>query len=363
MSWSDAAWLAAAGARIHPQAVLYVATDGSDRNPGTRAAPFATIARAGQAARPGTAIYVGPGQYAGGFRTAASGTEWARISYVSSVRWGARIVPPAISTSTIAWDNRGSYVDIIGFQVDGSSLRQGTPWTNGIYYGGSYGLVRNNWVHHLGASAHCSSAGGAAIGIDGYYRGIHSQVISNLVHDIGPPGCRFAHGIYVSTTGSVVNNVVYRVAGAAIHLWHDARQVLVAHNSIAAASTGIVVGSGDSYFNRNGNDYTLVANNIVYDTADGIAEQGATGANNRYQNNLVFLAARRAWRLKAGTVVQHAVREDPRFVRYGREDTPDLHLRPDSPAVGAASAGGPPHDFDGKPRPSGTRYDIGAFQR
>jgi hypothetical protein len=48
---------------------LYVATTGSDSNPGTQSAPFKTILRASQAAKPDTIVHVAPGTYPGGFQT------------------------------------------------------------------------------------------------------------------------------------------------------------------------------------------------------------------------------------------------------------------------------------------------------
>ena len=112
-----------------------------------------------------------------------------------------------------AWDNRGNYIDIVGFDVDGSATQSGKPWTHGIYTGGSYSVIRNNHIHHIATRVACTSAGGSAIGVDSYYNGVQSDVVSNLVHDIGPAGCRYVQGIYISTSGTVKNNVVYRVAG------------------------------------------------------------------------------------------------------------------------------------------------------
>jgi hypothetical protein len=71
----------------------------------------------------------------------------------------------------------------------------------------------------------CTSKGGSGIGVDSYYKGMYSEVVGNSVHDIGPPGCRYVQGIYVNTPGTVRNNIVYRVAEAGIHLWHDAHKV------------------------------------------------------------------------------------------------------------------------------------------
>ena len=341
----------------------YVAPSGTDTNPGTFEAPFQTIARAARAALPGTTVLVAPGTYAGGFKTIASGTADARIYFVSTFKWGARIVPPAVSVNSTAWDNRGSYVDIIGFQIDGSTSQAGAAWRHGIYNGGSYDVIRSNWVHHIASDVACTSAGGAGIGVDSYYRGVKADVVGNLVHDIGPPGCRYVQGIYVSTSATVRNNVVYRVAEAAIHLWHDATNVIITNNTVSASNSGIIVGGGDFYFTSAGNNHTIVANNIVYDNAMGISEQGATGPENRYTNNLVYRNPIYNYRLRHGRAPARGVSAAPGFVGYSRTGTPDFRITGTSSAVGKGTAtNAPAFDFEGKLRNATTGFDIGAYQ-
>ena len=271
---------------------LYVASSGADSNPGTSGLPFRSLGRAARAVQPGTKVYVAPGTYSGGFRTTIDGAPGARIAFISTVKWGARIVPPALSPNKTAWDNRASHVDIVGFEIDGSGHQGGVRWSHGIYNGGSFDSIRNNHVHHIAQGKGCSATGGAAIGVDSFYQGINADVIANLVHDIGPAGCRFVQGIYVSTSGRIKNNVVYRVAEGGIHLWHDARNVVISNNTVTASNTGIIVGGGNFYFSKGPNDYTSVYSNIVYDNKMGISEQGKTGLNNVYRNNLVYQNSR-----------------------------------------------------------------------
>ncbi|NIA52308.1 DUF1565 domain-containing protein [Massilia sp. TW-1] len=339
---------------------LYVATTGADSNPGTASAPFRTIARAAQVALPDTTILVAPGTYAGGFRTAASGIAGKSIYYVSSTRWGARILPPATSSNDTAWDNRGNYVVIDGFEIDGTTTQAGTPWSYGIYTGGSYNTIRNTHVHHIASKVACTSAGGSAIGVDSYYGGVMGTVDANLVHDIGPAGCSFIQGIYISTSGSVTNNIVYRVAEAGIHLWHDANHVTIANNTVAASNTGIIVGGGDFYRTAGPDDYTNVTNNIVYDNRYGISEQGSTGIHNTYTNNLVYQNASYDWSLKNGLKSVAGISAAPGFAAYTRTGTPDFRLLTSSPAIGSGSTVRmPTNDFVGIVR---TSADIGAYQ-
>ena len=97
-----------------------------------------------------------PGTYAGGIKTTYSGTSTARIYWVSTTKWGAKIVPPSYSYNNNAWDNRGNYVSIIGFDVDGTNSLSGTKWTHGIYTGGSYGMIAENHVHNIAKSVTCT---------------------------------------------------------------------------------------------------------------------------------------------------------------------------------------------------------------
>jgi len=363
---------------VTPQVVpgeLYVAPDGLDSNPGTHSAPLRTLARAAQVVQPGTTVNVLPGTYHGGFRTAVSGLPNARIVFRATERWGARIVPPPVSGSATAWDNRASYMDIEGFDIDGSAQASdaaagaavgastGTKWTNGIYSAGSYNRIVNNDVHHIALTATCTTSDGAGIGVDSYYKGMHSEVAGNSVHDIGPPDCHYMHGIYMNAPGSIRNNVVYRVAENGILLWHDARKVIVANNTVTASHRGILVGGGDFYHGKGVNDHTQVINNIVYDNRYGIAELGATGRNNGYRNNLVFQNPDGDWNLADGMTHNATVSAAPAFIAYTRSGTPDFRLAGGSPAIGKGldySPSGP--DFYGKLRAPVSTMDIGAAQ-
>lgn len=350
---------------VTPQVVpaeLWVAPDGLDSNPGTRAAPLRSLARAAQLVTPGTTVNVLPGAYQGGFRTSVNGLPNARIVFRSTERWQARIVPPSVSGSDTAWDNRASYVDIQGFEVDGTVQAAGHPWTTGIHSGGAYNRVVANHVHDIATRLPCTGKGGAGIGAGNDDKGMFSEVSGNSVHDIGAPGCRSMQGIAMNTPGTVRNNIAYRVAGAGIHLQHEARKVTVVNNTIAASNTGILVG-GDAPRTRDPGDHQHVFNNIVFDNRYGVAEQGATGKHNGYRNNLVFANKEADWNLSAGMRHVGTIAAAPGFVGYTRAGTPDFRLAAGSPAIGKGienGADGP--DFYGKTRGQRNAIDIGACQ-
>ncbi len=317
----------------------YVSPDGSNSNPGTETSPFQTIQHAAGIALPGTTIHVAKGTYAGGFRTTMSGESNARIVYRSVVKWGARIVPPVKSANNTAWDNRGNYVDIVGFDIDGRGSSAGTAWLHGIYNGGSFVSVRDNQVQHIGEKTACGGAGSSGIGLDSYYKGVNSEVIGNSVHNIGTPGCKFSKGIYLNTTGRVQNNVLYAIGGAGIQLWHDAHHATISGNTVVRSTSGILVGGGDYYHTKGPNDHTSVHNNIVFDNKTGITEHGWTGKHNTYRDNLVFQNASADWGLRNGLKHSGTISAAPQFISYPRDGKPDLRLQPGSPARKLAAYG------------------------
>lgn len=339
---------------------LYVATSGSDSNSGTASAPLRSILKASQLVKAGGTVFVSPGTYTGGFKTSASGVASARIRYVSTSRWGAVIVPPSSSTNSTAWTNSGSYVDIDGFDVNGT-VDPSLAWRNGIYTTGSYNAIKNNHIHHVGEKAVCDSRGGSAINTDYWAYGVNTEVTGNVVNHNGYAGCRFIQAIYISTSANVKNNIVFQNGGAGIHLWHDANHVNVVNNTIFGNSVGIVVGGGDYYHTSGPADYVNVYNNIVMDNVYGIIENGQTGTHNTYTNNLVY-RNNTQWAMLTS---RHSgdINADPQFVSYLKAGGGNYRLRSTSPAVNSGTATmAPPTDFDGVPRPQGGGIDIGAYE-
>ncbi len=104
------------------QNMLYVAPNGDDNGSGTEQSPFRTIAKAATVATPGTRVSVADGTYDGSFKTTTNGTADARISYVAASKWGAKIV--GTEADEAMWRNTGDYVDIVGFDIAGRTVRR-----------------------------------------------------------------------------------------------------------------------------------------------------------------------------------------------------------------------------------------------
>ena len=324
---------------------LYVSTSGADSNAGTEALPLRTIGRAAQMAGPGSTVHVAPGLYIGSVETRSAGRRGAPVRYISIVKWGARVQGHG---KNAVWVNRGDYAHISGFDLTGSGRI-------GILNFGSHTLIEGNHVHHLAVSGGCTGDGGAGID-NANYAGSDGDIVGNVVHDIGTPGsCNGVHGIYSSNQGGrIVNNLVYRVSAFAIHLWHAATRVTVAHNTLfangsASMGGGIILGNGDG---PGGAvlDHTKIINNIIYDNPGASITEfcypghECTGAHNTVANNLIFNNGHPI-SLRHGTA-KNTVVADPKFIDYRPDGGGNYQLQSSSPALAngvplsAAESGG-----------------------
>ncbi len=333
----------------------YVSPAGSDSNRGTASAPWRTLQHAANMVKPGAVVHVAPGTYSA-VNSPVSGTASARIRFISDIKWAAKV--RSSGTDTV-WTNSGDYVDIVGFDVSGDVRI-------GILNNASFTRIIANNVHNIPGS--CSSNGGAGIDNAEYNRS-DNDIIGNVVHDIGNPDvqCHTVQGIYHSNLrGHIWNNISYRNAAWGIHLWHAAKDVVVANNLVFHnGEGGILVGAGDAPGGVTASGVTVV-NNIVMDNRSSwgagfaIYETGLTAATNYYANNLI-------WNNHQGIVLQNRVHDvyttnsDPQLVNYQADGTGDYHPRQGSRAINSGTASGmPPIDFDGAAR-SGHQADIGPF--
>jgi hypothetical protein len=333
----------------------HVAPTGSDSADGSAQHPWATVQHAAKMAKAGDTVHVAPGEYREVVTTRANGTATARVRFVSDTRWGAKIRTHGAGA---CWDNYGDYVDIEGFDISGDG------WI-GIENWGSYVRMIGNHVHDIPARG-TGGNGGAGI-VNGNPRAHDSDIIGNVVHDIGDPeeASTLVHGIYLANAGGLIaNNIVYRCQGLGIHCWHAADRATIANNLVFENQTGgIVVGAGDSPGGVIA-DHFLVTNNIaIYNKRYGISEYGEVGTHNRYLHNLVFGNARGGVRLLHGNLEQGTVAADPNLVNYRPDGTGDYHLAAGSPAIDAGTPlGAPATDLDGTARPQGAAIDIGPYE-
>jgi hypothetical protein len=338
-------------------ATYYMDDTGNDANPGTSALPFRTFGRANTAAGPGDTILVKPGTYNADPRTTKSGTSIARLIWKSEVKWAAKIRGAGQGT---VWDNTGSYVTIVGFDIAGTEAREG------IYNDGSHVTIDQNYVHDILAPS-CTSNGGAGINSAGPdYTAVDVTFTRNLVKRIGPPppgACSGVQGIYMAhDQGKIINNIVCG-AWYGIHLWHAPSNIDIVNNlSFANYRGGMVIGAGDSPGGVVTHGIRAINNIIVDNDVLGITETGETGPNIAFYNNLVW-GNPTNWSIENGRVNQSPMNLAPQFVNYLANCNGDYHLQAGSPAIGSGSNLAPPkYDFDGTTRPIGI-IDRGPYER
>jgi Right handed beta helix region/Protein of unknown function (DUF1565) len=333
--------------------ISFVSHTGDDNNDGSRSNPFSSIEKAATMAIPGTVIHVLPGNYTSGLITHASGTPTSPITYISDIKWGAKIDTTGVD---VEWDNRGNYVNIIGFDITGDG-------TYGILNRGSHVHMIGNYIHNISATK-CSPDGGAGIAdgpISGHYIGYDNYILGNIVHDIGPKSssCNYVHGIYEADGNAFIqNNIVYNNAAWGIHTWHVATNDTISNNLVFGNGVGGILIAAHNAID----DYSIVTNNIVVNNAKfGIHEYGNTGLHNQFIDNLVY-ANPFDISLQNGNKAQGTLMIDPQFIDFRLDGSGNYHLKPNSPAMYAGTnIGAPQTDINGNPRPKNKVFELGPY--
>jgi hypothetical protein len=175
-------------------------------------------------------------------------------------------------------------------------------------------------------------------------------------------GSAWYHGIYMTASGQIKNNLSYVNAGGGIHCWHDARHIDIANNTVFAnGGYGIIYGGGDYVNLTSPCDYMTVTNNIVYGNPTGIRELGDIGSHNVVSTNLCY--ANGTDYLLSVSSHSGDVHADPVFVNYQADGSGNYRLQTSSPAKDAGLITyAPATDYDGIARPVGSACDIGAFE-
>ena len=316
-------------------------------------------------AGPGSTVHVLPGTYTSAVTTSVSGTSSSRVRFVSTTRWGAKIVTTG---ADIGWTNKGNYVDIEGFDLSGDSRI-------GLHNPASNVRIIGNRVHGNQNGDYGGSGGGGIVSGSYPSSGLSAstsgnQIIGNVLLNMGKPGTASStqgHGIYVVDIAPVVsNNIIGNNSGIGITTWHAAVQVTCTNNLVWGNRGGaIVIGNGDAPAQgKLACDNCLVTNNIVINNGNwGIQEFGAVGTNNVYANNCLYGNASGPTKLQHGLVATNTITADARFVNFKPDGTGDYHLQSDSPCIDkGTAAGAPTTDHDGVHRPQGSAVDIGPYE-
>jgi hypothetical protein len=337
---------AALPARLPPSTgqTFYVATTGSDSNPGTLEAPWRTVQHALDVLQPGQRALVRTGTYAESLSVSRAGTPTAPITIENYS--GERPLVNGGGQRPIDISSSGAYVRLRGFALERS------PYTSG----GNVDI----YGHHVeisGNEIRLAKDQGVYTSEESH----HVQILDNWIHHNGEGVAHQSHGIYLQGNDHLVaNNVIHdHPKGFGIQVYdRNSRSILVANTVVASGHSGIVVGGSRSV------DHIRVANNVfAFNAHYGISHDRTCPIASRADHNVVF---GNGWgQTQPGcsglSYSGGNSKSDPLFVNYG---TRNLHVRAGSSAVDYALAAlSPGSDFDGAVRPRGGAPDAGAYER
>ena len=207
---------------------FYVATTGSDSNPGTLAAPWRTVQKAFDTLQPGQRALVRAGTYAESLDMDRAGTAAAPITVENHP--GERPIVNGGGQRPLEVSSSGAYFRLRGF------ILQNSPYNSG----GNVDL----YGHHLEISGNeVRNAQDQGIYTDEDSH--HAQILGNWIHHNGQGVIHQSHGIYLQGNDHLVaNNVIHdHVEGFGIQVYdRNSRSIITANTVTGAGHSGIVVG-------------------------------------------------------------------------------------------------------------------------
>ena len=380
--------------------IYYVATGGSDSNPGTSTQPLRTIKKGIQSLSAGDTLYVKSGTYAESLRTSGglsipNGTSWSNPITIAANPGDIVTIKPLKDNAGL-WilDGQSKYLIIKGFIIDGGKsalhgikLEGGTRYVrvidcevknsknSGILLTGSndsYHEFINVKIHHNGSSNQDhgfyfetgrnlvekseiysnSGYGGHIYKGTSATTGNNNTIRNNIFHDnntLGSWGC----GLLISSGNGTqaYNNIAYgNFAGFCIFT-RVTNARLFNNISYENDTYGIYVG----YSTTSG---TTMENNTLYNNGTygifvGNGATISTARNNIAYSNNINLSL-------TNTTSSNNLTTDPSFVNAGGKN---FHLQSTSNAIDKGTTiSGITIDHDGKPRPKGSQFDVGAYE-
>ncbi len=355
--------------RASHAATYYVATTGSDSNPGTSAAPFATLQKSVNAAGPGDTIIVGDGTYGptGGLLSFGvtinkAGTASAPITLEAANKWGAKLDCQLTCHSYINFGASSAYWVVKGFEI-----------VNGVWGGffsnsggGSHVLIQGNHIHNIGNQPNTTD-----IGVMGIYFGTgggNPTIDGNVIHDIGRTTNitgNHDHGVYTHAPGSLIsNNIMFNMLNGWCIQTADGFSGTIANNSFYGAD--VLSSKLGQVVLWAANSNVVIRNNIFYATGgDAIHNSAATMSGTcSIDHNIVFTPGASVGLIDSSisgcTQASNKLNVDPLLVAPASYN---FQLQAGSPAIDAGSpVSGVTGDINGIPRPQGAAYDVGAFE-
>jgi parallel beta-helix repeat protein len=346
-------------------ATYYVATTGSDSNPGTQSQPFRTIGKCTSVMGAGDTLYIRSGTYPGInaiTMTIPSGTNWSNAPVIAAYP-GETVIVGAIGMHNVR------YVIFDGLIADAGDVSGEALY---IDAGADHIRVQN------GVLKNARIQGVQITRNSGGFNELINLEIHNNGHDPN-----FEHGVYIWSSNNLVQGCsIHDNAAYGVHIYEGGGGInnnriignrIFNNGSSSGDSTGLVLSSGDG---------NIAYNNVIYNNRAGIGISRATNTkvyNNTVYNNPGGYAGIEIYQ-SSGTIVRNNIVSVPGTIRdqginttlsnnlttdpkYVNSSANDFHLQSTSPAINAGiTLTEVPIDFDGNPRPQGVGSDIGAYE-
>jgi len=352
-------------------ATYYVATTGSNSNPGTNASPLLTIPAGVSKAVAGDTIIVADGTYggctSGGFAVSINkaGNSSGWITLKAANKGKAILDGQTLCHSYFNMQGSSAYWIIQGFDI--RNARWSAVWSNSG--GGKNIKILNNIVQRMGMSFNLDSGAGI-VGVFFDAGGTNITIDGNVFHDIGRQingTGSWDHSIYTHGTNSVIsNNVFYTVYNG----WHIqtasgfsgtiANNVFFGPNPFSNQSGQIMIWSSQGS--------VTIRNNIFYGARNNgiqIYNASFSGACTIDRNIVYTPGASVALVSSLPSACSQSLNQvnvDPKLTAPA---LPNWNFTPlaGSPAIDrGAAASGVTADFNGVTRPVGAAWDIGAYE-
>lgn len=322
-------------------ATFYVATNGSDSNPGSASAAFRTLQRAANAAFAGDTVVVRDGTYghensvtggdSSGIQNSPvvlynSGSPGAPITIRAENQWGAVLDCESLCDAYIDLYN-SSYIVLQNFVI-----------TRGY----KEAIHSNDSAHHITLQGNrfeyiANRSSSSTLGLSGLYtnQNCHDFIIDgNVFHDIGRTDANWLdHGLYLHGSNfTITNNLFYNIPhGWSIQAADGLNNVLIANNTFAFPQGG---GQDGQIMLWNTQSNLTIENNIFYNAKNyAITRYSSTIGNCSIDHNLIYGASAMMADTSGCTVGTTQSGADPGFVNPLSAPF-DFHLSAGSPAIG-----------------------------
>jgi hypothetical protein len=328
-------------------ATYYVATTGSDPNPGTQSAPFRHLSKAAlTATQPGDTVIVMDGTYDNEGVIAPnvvvilsySGSPGSPITFRAQ-NSGKAILDSMNSSTTTSCDGASAYFGLKSTSfivIQGFVIQRGCD--SGIETDGAAHDIAIRWNEIRNIANHTVTD---QMGRSGIY--LHASEYNfifdgNSFHDIGRTDgqtlLHFDHGIYSQGQNmTIINNIFYNMnRGFSIQIADGASNWLVANNTFAFGNANGETGQ-IMFWGTNSN--IAVRNNIFYNpNSAAITRYSATISGCRFDHNLVYGVSTVISDVTGFTMGTNQIGVDPLFVNASTAPY-DFHLQPGSPGIDA----------------------------